>query len=470
MTLRDPIPILPADDVGPVHFIAIGGAGMSGIAQLYAERGIETTGSDQADSPALRKLAAEGVRTYVGHRAEQIGNARTVVISSAVKESNPELAAARDKGLLVWHRSAALAALMMGRTGVCVSGTHGKTTTSAMAAVMLTAAGSDPSYVLGAPLQASGSSAKLGAGSVFVVEADESDGSFRQYPTVIAVVTNIEADHLDNWITPQAYEAGFVQFCTSRTVQTVILDADDPGCQRLAMALKDDPREVMTVGESQSADIRLTDIVAVDGVSSATITWHSGTGELKLPVPGRHNLHNAAQAFAVGLRLGLDPKKLLEGAVAFGGTQRRFQLVAEVAGVRIIDDYAHHPTEVDATLKAARSAAGTGRIIACFQPHLYSRTRDFAVEFGRALAAADIVMLTDVYGAREEPMPGVSSELVVAAARDAGADVRYVPSLDDVPAALAEVARSGDLILTMGAGDILSAGPVLARLLEAGRG
>ena len=469
MTLVDPIPVLPADDVGPVHFIAIGGAGMSGIAQLYAERGIEVTGSDQADSPALRRLAAAGIRTYVGHRAEQIGNARTVVVSSAVKESNPELAAARDKGLLVWHRSAALAALMLRRTAVSISGTHGKTTTSAMTAMMLTAAGADPSYVVGAPLQSSGSSAHLGAGSTFVVEADESDGSFRQYPTTVAVVTNIEADHLDNWLTPEAYAAGFVEFCSSRTVRAVILDADDLGCRRLAAALRGSPNPVTSVGESEGADIRLT---AIDdsGSARATLTWPGGSGELRLALPGRHNLHNAAAAFAVGHHLGLDPQLLLGGAARFAGTERRFQLVAEVAGVRIVDDYAHHPTEIAATLRAARAAAGTGRVVACFQPHLYSRTRDFAVEFGRALAAADIVMLTDVYGAREEPMPGISSELVATAAREAGADVRYVPALADVPTALAAIAHEGDLVLTLGAGDITTAGPALARLLEARRG
>jgi UDP-N-acetylmuramate--alanine ligase len=230
------------------------------------------------------------------------------------------------------------------------------------------------------------------------------------------------------------------------------------------------PSQLTTVGESEHADIRLTEVGDADGTAQATITWPGGTGELRLGVPGRHNLHNAATAFAVGHHLGLDPQQLLDGAARFAGTERRFQLVAEVAGVRIVDDYAHHPTEISATLKAARAAAGTGRVVACFQPHLYSRTRDFAIEFGRALAAADLVMLTDVYGAREEPMPGVSSELVVTAAREAGADVRFVPALSDVPAALAELARDGDLVLTLGAGDITTVGPVLSGLLEAGRG
>ncbi len=470
MTLLEPIPVLPADAVGPVHFIAIGGAGMSGIAQLYADRGIEVSGSDQADSTALRRLAAQGIRTFVGHRAEQIGNARTVIVSSAVKESNPELAAARDKGLLVWHRSAALAALMIGRTGISVAGTHGKTTTSAMAATMLSAAGADPSYVVGAPLQSSGASAHLGAGATFVVEADESDGSFRQYPTTVAVVTNIEADHLDNWGTPEAYAAGFVQFCSAPSVATVVLDADDPGCRRLADALEGGPATVVTVGESEGATVRLSDVDSSGAVAAAALTWPGGTGVLRLGVLGRHNLHNAAAAFAVGLQLGLDPDLLLEGALTFGGTERRFQLVGEVGGVRVIDDYAHHPTEIQATLKAARAAAGTGRVVACFQPHLYSRTRDFADAFGEALAAADVVVVTDIYAAREQPMDGVTSELVVTAARRAGAPVTYVPALADVPAAVATLVQDGDLVLTLGAGDITTAGPALVALLEAGRG
>jgi UDP-N-acetylmuramate--alanine ligase len=339
-----------------------------------------------------------------------------------------------------------------------------------MTAVMLGEAGADPSYVIGAPLQSSGASAHLGAGSTFVVEADESDGSFRQYPTVVAVVTNVEADHLDNWGTPEAYAAGFVQFCSSRTVMTVVLDADDPGCRRLATALAGGPATLLRVGESDDADVRLSDLRTDDGLAVATLTWPGGTGELSLRVPGRHNLHNAAAAFAVGLHLGLDHARLLAGAQQFGGTERRFQLVGEVAGIRVIDDYAHHPTEIAATLKAARAAAGKGRVVACFQPHLYSRTRDFATAFGIELARADVVVVTDVYGAREQPMEGVTSELVVAAARHAGADVTYVPALDDVPAALAGLVQPGDLVLTLGAGDITMAGPLLVSLLEAARG
>jgi UDP-N-acetylmuramate--alanine ligase len=261
-----------------------------------------------------------------------------------------------------------------------------------------------------------------------------------------------------------------VQFCSSRTVTTVVLDADDPGCRRLAAALEGGSVTLVRVGESDDADVRLSDLRTDDGPAAATLTWPGGTGELSLSVPGRHNLHNAAAAFAVGLQLGLDPVPLLDGARRFGGTERRFQLVGEVAGVRVIDDYAHHPTEIAATLKAARAAAGNGRVVACFQPHLYSRTRDFATEFGAELARADVVVVTDVYAAREQPMEGVTSELVVAAAEAAGADVTYVPSLDDVPAALAGLVHPGDLVLTLGAGDITTAGPLLVTLLEAARG
>jgi UDP-N-acetylmuramate--alanine ligase len=324
--------------------------------------------------------------------------------------------------------------------------------------------------VIGAPLQVSGASAHLGAGSTFVVEADESDGSFRQYPTVVAVVTNVEADHLDNWGTPEAYAAGYVQFCSSRTVSTVVLDADDPGCCRLGAVLEGGAVTLVRVGESDDADVRLTDLRTDDGAAAATLTWPGGTGELSLAVPGRHNLHNAAAAFAVGLQLGLDSVRLLAGARRFSGTERRFQLVGEVAGVRVIDDYAHHPTEIAATLAAARAAAGTGRVVACFQPHLYSRTRDFATEFGVELARADVVVVTDVYAAREQPMEGITSELVVDAARHAGADVTYVPAVDDVPVALAGLVRPGDLVLTLGAGDITTVGPLLVSLLEAARG
>lgn len=465
MSLRRPVAVQPLDTLGDVHFIAVGGAGMSGIAQLYADRGVRVSGSDRADSPVLAQLRAAGVTTFVGHDAAQLGQASTVVVSSAVPSTNPELVAAQERGLLVWHRSTALAALMLGKVAVSVAGTHGKTTTSAMTATMLAAAGADPSYVVGSPLQDSGRSAHLGQGPAFVVEADESDGSFLQYPTRIAVVTTVEADHLDSWGTAAAYAAGFADFATAAGVEVLVTDADDPGCRDLTGTVRQRGGRVRTVGESSDADIRLLDLRYPAGGARCRLQWEGQQAELVLGVPGAFNLHNAATAFAVGLELGSDPAALLRGAAQFRGTERRFQPVAEVAGVTIVDDYAHHPTEITATLTAAR-ALGAPRVVACFQPHLYSRTRDFAADFGQALASADLVLVTDVYPAREEPVPGVSGALVAQAAEAAGASVCYVERLDEVPSALARLVCPGDLVLTLGAGDITTVGPRLAAVLE----
>ncbi len=464
--LVEPVAVRPVRELSAAHFIAAGGAGMSGIAQLFAASGVHTSGSDQADSAALRALAEAGVATYVGHAAEQVGDVDVVVVSSAIKPDNVELVSARDRGLPVWHRSAALAALMEGKAGVSVTGTHGKTTTTGMTAVLLEAAGLDPSYVIGSPLAGSGRTAHLGSGAAFVVEADESDGSFLQYPTQVAVVTNIEADHLDNWGTPEAYAAGFRAFATAPGVRVLIAGADDPGSAALAADVRAAGQRVVTVGESATADLRLTELVYEGTAARALLVTPVGTYEVRLRVPGRFNLHNAAVAFAVGLELGADPDLLAAGATAFAGTHRRFQPIAEVAGVRIFDDYAHHPTEVTATLTAARGVAGHGRVIACFQPHLYSRTRDFAVEFGTAMALADVAVVTDVYGAREAPLAGVTGELVADAAMEAGeAMVTYVPVLADVPPVLAGLVRPGDVLLTLGAGNITTIGPQVAALL-----
>jgi len=471
MALREPVVVAPAEQVGPVHFIAIGGAGMSGVAQLFAELGVAVSGSDREDSETLRGLAARGITTYVGHAADQLGDAETVVVSSAIRPENPELVEAHRKGLRVWHRSAALAALMMGKRGVSIAGTHGKTTTTGLTAVTLAGAGADPSYVIGAPLAGTGLSAHLGSGDAFVVEADESDGSFLQYPSEIVVVTNIEADHLDNWSTPEAYAEGFRTLCTAPTVRTVILDADDPGCRQLAEGLRG-PRVVL-VGESADADIRLTELV-LDGASArASVQDAAASGELVLQVPGRHNLHNAVAAYAVGRALGLAPADLLAAATTFRGTHRRFEPVGEAhpvpsaAPVRVVDDYAHHPTELRAALAAAR-AASTGRVVACFQPHLYSRTREFAREFAAALQAADEVFVMDIYAAREDPEPGVSGRLVADAV--AGVPVTYLPDATEragIPALLAAAAQPGDLVLLLGAGDITHLGPPTVTALEA---
>ncbi len=468
MPLIEPVALLPVADLGDVHFIAIGGAGMSGIAAMYAALGVRVSGSDQADTPTLSALADLGIRTHVGHDPAQLGTASTVVVSSAVRDSNPELAEARRRGLRIWHRSAALAALMLGRTGIAVTGTHGKTTTTAMTAVLLAGAGADPSYVVGSPLADTGRAYHLGYGEAFVVEADESDGSFRQYPAQVVVITNIEADHLDNWGTAEAYAAGFVALAISDHVETVVISADDPGARAITPALRDVGKLVVTFGESAGADVRISEPSYPVRGARAILAGPGDSGELVLSVPGRYNLHNAAAAYVVGRALGLDGQRLRAAAAGFSGTERRFQPVADVAGVRIFDDYAHHPTEVAATLTAARGLAGDGRVVACFQPHLFTRTRDFAVEFGRALALADEILVLGIYPAREDPIPGVTGVLVAdAAAVAAPGRVHYAETLDEAAPALAALVRSGDLVVTLGAGDVTRAGPALAGLLAA---
>ena len=460
MALVEPVALLPTDELGGVHFIAIGGAGMSGIAAAYAALGVDVSGSDQADSAALRQLARDGIEVHVGHDPAHLGQARTVVVSSAIRETNVELAEARRRNLRVWHRSAALGALMLGRRGVAITGTHGKTTTTGMTAEMLTALDADPSYVIGSPLASTGSSSRLGAGKAFVVEADESDGSFLQYPAEVVAITNIEADHLDNWGTAERYFDGFVALATRPGVRTVVLSADDPGTRALRPRVEGDGRRVLTFGESAEADVRLSDLVADSPTASATLTADGDAGDLRLAVPGRYNLANAAAAYAIGRALELDGPTLRAALGAFRGTHRRFSYVGEVRGARIYDDYAHHPTEVRALLAAARPLAGDGRLVVCFQPHLFSRTRDFAADFGAELAAADEVIVLDVYPAREDPIPGVTGELVADAARAAGAQaVSYVADKNAAPGVLADLLRPGDLALTVGAGDVTAVGP-----------
>lgn len=472
MPLVQPVPLVEVDDLGAVHFIAVGGAGMSGIAAMFAERGVQVSGSDQADSEVLADLAATGVRTFVGHHAEQLGEAETVVVSTAVRESNPELIEARRRGLRIWHRSAALGALMLHRRGIAVTGTHGKTTTSAMIATILRQLNTDPSYVVGSPLTQDGRNHRLGQGPAFVVEADESDGSFRQYPAEVVVITNVEADHLDNWGTPEAYAEGFFAMACADSVQTVVISADDLGAQALLPRIRAAGKRVVTFGEAREADVRLASVELHGRTARAQIITEDDMGAVELAVPGRYNVHNAAAAYAAVRALGLDGEATREALGSFVGTHRRFQPVGESAGVHVFDDYAHHPTEVSATLAAARDAAGLGRLVACFQPHLFSRTRDFAEQFGDALALADQIVVLDIYPAREDPIPGVTGELVADAARAAaGVDhVHYAASINDAVDTLAELAIPGDLIITIGAGDVTKLGPLLVERLSTTEG
>jgi UDP-N-acetylmuramate--alanine ligase len=471
MSLVTPTEPVPLEDLGRVHFAGIGGAGMSGIARIMLARGVSVSGSDAASSAALAELAALGARVHVGHRAEHLGEADTLVVSSAIRQDNPELAEARRRGIRVLHRAGALASLMLRRRVIAVTGTHGKTTTTSMITTVLRETGADPGYVIGGVLAATGVGAADGAGPEFVAEADESDGSFLMLSPDAAVVTNIEADHLDNYGTAEAYRASFGAFVARvKPGGLLVACADDPGARELAGRARDLRLRVRTYGESADADYRV-DGTRSQGMETA-FAVHSGQGpfgtideSVLLGVPGLHNALNAAAAFAAAVELGVAPARAAAALGSYRGTARRMEPKGEAGGVRVIDTYAHHPTELAADLRAARAIAGAGRMVAVFQPHLYSRTRIFAAEFGAALGLADEVVVLDVYAAREDPEPGVTGKLVADAVP--GAAARYVESFADVPRVVASAAAPGDLVLTMGAGDITRLGPLILGELAA---
>jgi UDP-N-acetylmuramate--alanine ligase len=473
MGLVTPTEPVPLDELGRVHFVGIGGAGMSGIARIMLARGTEVSGSDSGASAALDELAALGARVHVGHAAEQVGDADTLVVSSAIRDSNPEFAEARRRGLRVLHRAAALASLMFGRRVIAVTGTHGKTTTTSMITTVLLDTGTGPAYAIGGLLAATGTGAADGPGGDFVAEADESDGSFLMYAPDVAVVTNIEADHLDNYGTEQAYRASFADFLAKvKPGGLLVTSADDPGTRDLAGTAHALGVRVVTFGESADADYRVSRVTASGMETSLTIHYHSdnskkpASAELRLGVPGHHNALNAAAAFAAAVELGTPPALAATALAGFRGAARRLEPKGEAGGVQVLDSYAHHPTELAADLRAARGiTGGRGRVIAVFQPHLYSRTRIFAAEFGAALGLADEVVVLDVYAAREDPEPGVTGRLVADAVP--GGAARYVAELGDIPKVVAALAAPGDLVLTMGAGDITRMGPLVLAEIEA---
>ncbi|WP_301177881.1 UDP-N-acetylmuramate--L-alanine ligase [Actinomadura geliboluensis] len=466
MSLIDPSAVVPAGELGRVHFIAIGGAGMSGIARIMLRRGMAVSGSDARDSELLGQLGDLGAKVFVGHDAAHVGEADTVVVSTAIRESNPELVAARERGLRVLHRSAALASLMAGRRAVAVAGTHGKTTTTSMLTVALQHAGADPSYCIGGQLVTTGLGADEGTGDVFVAEADESDGSFLMYTPHIAVVTNVEADHLDNYGGFEKVKENFARFVDRvEPGGTLVAGADDPVAMELAALARERGLTVRTYGEAAGADLRVTGFTPRGLGSRFEI---EGAGEVVLGVPGRHNALNATAVIAVARALGLDDAPVRAGLAAFGGAMRRLERKGAAGGVEVFDSYAHHPTELTADLEATRDylreKGEGGRIVAVFQPHLYSRTRFFAAEFGAALGRADVAVVLDVYGAREDPEPGVTGALV-ADAVPAGTETVYAPVRDEVPGIAASLARPGDVVITLGAGDVTQLGPlVLERL------
>lgn len=461
--LVDPV---SAEELGRVHFIGIGGAGMSGIARILLKRGVRVSGSDARGSDLVSELRRLGATVHIGHAASHIKDVDTVVVSTAIRDSNPELGEALKRGLRIIPRAAALASVMAGRTGVAIAGTHGKTTTTSMLTVALQKCGADPSYCVGGQLVTTGLGADEGSGEVFVAEADESDGSFLMLAPDIAVVTNVEADHLDNYGDPRAVHDGFARFA-ERVGSLLITCADDPGAAELAEQARSRGIRVRTYGAT--GDLRVRD-VRPDGFGT-TFTVE-GRGDVRLAVPGAHNALNAAAVVAVADELGLPFEEIRDGLAAFTGAKRRFEAKGEAAGVAVFDSYAHHPTELAADLRAARdvvaSFSGTGRVIAIFQPHLYSRTRFFADEFGSALALADEAIVLDVYGAREDPEPGVSGAMVAGRVPLPAEQVAYAPDRAAVPELAASRARRGDIVLTMGAGDVTELGPQILAALSDG--
>ncbi len=488
MALVTPVDPVPVADLGKVHFVGIGGAGMSGIARIMLGRGVAVSGSDSAASRMLDELAAAGAQVHVGHAAANVGDADTLVVSTAIRPDNPEVVEARRRGIRILHRAAALASVMLGRNGIAVAGTHGKTTTTSMITTILRHCGADPSYVIGGILAETGLGAGEGTGEAFVVEADESDGSFLMLAPQAAVVTTVEADHLDNYGSLAEIERAFATFAARIPAGGLLVTcADDPGARALAARL---PAGVESVsyGTAADADYRVTAVRPAGLRTGLTITGGprsamTGPVEVEIAVPGRHNALNAAAAFAVTVQLGdrlgarlgdglgVRPADAAAGLAAYRGAQRRMELKGEVGGVQVIDSYAHHPTELAADLDAAREAVAArnngagGRLIAVFQPHLFSRTRIFAAEFGAALDKADEVLVLDVYAAREDPEPGVTGRLVADAVP--GGRASFLPDAAAVPAVVAALAKPGDMVLTMGAGDVTALGPpILAALRE----
>jgi UDP-N-acetylmuramate--alanine ligase len=451
-----------------VHFTGIGGAGMSGIARIMLARGIEVSGSDAMASAVLDDLHAQGARVHVGHAAGHLGDlgaADTLVVSSAIRADNPELAEATRRGMRVLHRAAALASVMAGRRIIAVAGTHGKTTTTSMLTTVLRECGADPGYVIGGVLNETGLGAEDGAGMDFVAEADESDGSFLLLSPDVAIITNVEADHLDNYASLADIKTAFTTFGRSASGM-VLTCADDPGAEDVAARL--DPARVRRYGESCPADYQLGDI-RPDGmaVSFTVAADRSPFGEiftkLTVHVPGHHNALNATAAFAAAVELGFAPPRVAAALAGYRGTRRRMELKGEAGGVRVLDSYAHHPTELAADLRAARDIAAGAQVIAVFQPHLYSRTRIFAAEFGAALDLADQIVVLDVYAAREDPEPGVTGALIADAVP--GGRAHFVPERAQVAPLVSRIARPGALVLTMGAGDVTALGPQLVEAL-----
>lgn len=442
-----------------VHFIGIGGSGMSGLARIAISHGIKVSGSDASDSSVLSALRALGATIYVGHLASNIGKADLVVYSNAIKSENPERVAAIAAGITEISRANALALLMSESISIAVAGTHGKTTTSSMATVALQSAGVDPSFAIGGVLKSSGSNAHRGSGKYFVAEADESDGSFVAYHPHAAIITNVEWDHVDHFKREADVFEAFDEFIKTITGFLVYCE-DDEGAKKVAQSAT---VKKISYGTSANSNLRLDQIALQASGATARVLWNGAKiGELQLKVPGEHNLLNAGAVLAVGMELGLNPAALLDGLAKFHGAGRRFELKGSVGGIRVIDDYGHHPTEIKVTLDAAKRYAGGGKVLVIFQPHRYSRTQVFTTEFAKSLAIADKAWLLEVYAASEQPIAGVSSLNIAKLVKGAEFEPNFLSVIEQV----SSEAAPGDVIITLGAGDVSSLGPLILEELS----
>lgn len=461
MIKPDPTLTLP-DTIGRAHFVGIGGSGMSGIARLFLQAGIPVSGSDRAESGYTRALRALGADVRIGHDAANVGDADTLVVTGALWQDNPEYRYALAHGIPVLHRSQALAWLTRGSRVIAVAGAHGKSGTTGMIATALVGLGADPSFVDGAVIEGLETNARRGAADLFVIEADESDGSFLSYDAAVALILNIDDDHLDHYGSYGAVEDAFVAFA-DKARELVVISADDEGARAVAPRLSH--RRVVTFGESEHAEVRVGDITT-DGPVAFTLAWRGSEHRVRLRVPGRHHAHNAAGAFAVLTHLGVEPAEAAAALESYSGTHRRFELLGAARGVSVYDDYAHHPAEVRAVLEAARTVIGDGRLIAVHQPHTYSRTQRLAQEFADTLERyADETVVLDVFGAREDPVPGVTGALVAERFHDPS-KVAFIADWQQAADHAATIAREGDFVITLGCGDVYRIVPQILDALQ----
>lgn len=442
-------------DLGRVHFIGIGGSGMSGLARLLVKAGHVVTGSDVRGSGNIDALRELGVEIHIGHDAKNIGDAQTIVVTGALWQDNPELLEAEQRGLPILHRAVLLSSIASAKRLIAVAGAHGKTTTTGMLITALRNLGADPSFVNGGVIVEYGLSSDFGSGELFVIEADESDGSFLHYDTNIAVITNVDADHLDHYGSHDAFFEAFNTFA-SNADEFAVVNSSDPGCQKLQVSGNE---STIRFGYGDS-EILISSVDASGPRVSFSLTDRSQTATLELNIAGEHNAQNAAAVVAVLVGLGFDFMDSCEAVESYQGAERRFELHGEKRGVRVYDDFAHHPTEVAAALKGARASNPKGKLITVFQPHLFSRTRIFQQEFADVLSLSDQVIVTDIYAAREDPEPGVTGELIVNHFKQPDR-VHYVPDWESVPETASKLAEAGDFIITMGCGDIYKMCPEL---------